>query len=85
MTTPKSLTIRLHDSDNVVVAREDIPAGTEIKEEKFTCADDISFGHKVATAAIKAGAGIHKYVQIIGFASRDIQPGQQVHNHNVEM
>ena len=85
MTTPKSLTIRLHDSDNVVVAREDIPAGTEITEEKFTCTDDISFGHKVAAAAIKVGDGILKYGQIIGFASRDIQAGQHVHTHNVEM
>jgi altronate hydrolase len=85
MTTPKPLSIRLHDSDNVVVARNDIPAGTEIAEENITCVDDISFGHKVAASAIQAGAGILKYGQIIGFASRDIRAGQHVHTHNVEM
>ena len=85
MTSPKPLTIRLHDTDNVVVARNDIPAGTEIAEEKITCAEDVSFGHKVAASVIKAGEGIHKYGQIIGFASRDIQAGEHVHTHNVEM
>ncbi len=85
MTSPKPLTIRLHDSDNVVVARSDIPAGTGIAEEKITCVDDVSFGHKIAASAIKAGEGIHKYGQIIGFASRDIQAGEHVHTHNVEM
>jgi arabinonate dehydratase len=85
MTHAKALTIRLNDSDNVVVARNDIPAGTEITEEQITCVDEVSFGHKIATAVIKAGAGIHKYGQTIGFASCDIQPGQHVHTHNVEM
>lgn len=85
MNGPKPLTIRLHDTDNVVVARTEIPAGTEIVEEKITCIDPVSFGHKVAAATIKAGDGIHKYGQIIGFASRDIQVGAHVHSHNVEM
>jgi altronate hydrolase len=85
MKRPKSLTIRLHDSDNVVVARNDIPAGTEIAEEKIVCVDDVSFGHKVAASSIKAGEAVRKYGQIIGFASLDISPGKHVHTHNVEM
>ena len=79
MNGPKPLTIRLHDTDNVVVARTEIPAGTEIVEEKITCIDPVSFGHKVAAATIKAGDGIHKYGQIIGFASRDIQVLSLIH------
>jgi altronate hydrolase len=85
MTSSKPLTIRLHASDNVVVARSEIPAGTELAEEKISCIDNVSFGHKVAASAIKAGDGIYKYGQIIGFASRDIQAGEHVHIHNVEM
>ena len=85
MTPPKSLTIRLHDSDNVVVARCDIASGSEIAEENVTCIEKISFGHKVALSAIKAGEGIFKYGQIIGFASRDIRAGEHVHTHNVAM
>ena len=85
MTNLKSLTIRLHDSDNVVVARNDIEAGNALVEEKIVCGDDVTFGHKIATSFIKAGAGIYKYGQIIGFASKDIQPGEHVHTHNVSM
>ena len=85
MTSSKPLTIRLHDSDNVVVARTEISAGTEIAGEKIICIDPVSFGHKVAATNIQTGGGIHKYGQIIGFASRDIQAGEHVHSHNVEM
>ncbi len=85
MTGSKPLTFRLHDSDNVVVARTEILAGTEIVEEKITCIDPVSFGHKVAASFIKAGDGVLKYGQITGFASRDIRVGEHVHTHNVEM
>jgi altronate hydrolase len=56
-----------------------------IAEENITCVEGIEFGHKVATSAIKAGDSIFKYGQIMGFASRDIQTGEHVHTHNVEM
>ena len=85
MSHRKPLTIRLHDSDNVVVAGRKIEAGTVIAEENITCVEDVDFGHKVAASVIKAGDSIHKYGQIMGFASRDIQAGEHVHTHNVEM
>ena len=85
MTAQNQLTIRLHNSDNVVVARRDIPAGTEVPEENITCRDGIGFGHKVAVSAIKSGQPVKKYGQIIGFAAKDVQPGEHVHTHNVSM
>jgi altronate hydrolase len=85
MTTSKPLTIRLHASDNVAVARMDLAVGTAIPEEKITCLDPIAYGHKVATAGIEKGEAVKKYGQIIGFASRDIQPGRHVHTHNLEV
>ena len=42
-------------------------------------------GHKVATRAIAKGAPVKRYNQIIGFASRDIAPGEHVHLHNLQM
>ena len=42
-------------------------------------------GHKVATRAIKAGEPVRRYNQIIGFASRDIAPGEHVHLNNLAM
>jgi altronate hydrolase len=85
MTTSKPKTIRLHDSDNVAVARMDLAVGTEIAQEKITCVDSVAFGHKVAVYHIPKGEAVKKYGQIIGFASRDIKPGQHVHTHNLEM
>jgi altronate hydrolase len=85
MITQNQLTIRLNHSDNVVVARVDISAGTEIPEEKIASRDKIAFGHKVAVCGIKSGEAVKKYGQIIGFASKDVQPGEHVHTHNVSM
>jgi altronate hydrolase len=85
MTTTKPLIIRLHKSDNVVIARTDLAPRTVIPQEKITCLDPIAHGHKVATAGIEKGQSVKKYGQIIGFASRNIKPGQHVHTHNVEL
>jgi altronate hydrolase len=83
MSAQAPLTVRLHPRDNVVVARIDILAGTEV--EGLVCRDRIPAGHKVATSAIEAGEPVRKYDQIIGFAAESIAPGEHVHVHNVEM
>ena len=80
-----SLTIRLNPADNVVVARADLLPGTEIPGEKLTTKGHIPAGHKVATAAVKAGEPVRKYDQIIGFATAAIAPGEHVHTHNLAM
>jgi altronate hydrolase len=85
MTKQNQLTIRLNHSDNVVVARVDIAAGTDIPEEKITVRDEIVFGHKVASGSIKSGEAVKKYGQVIGFAATDIEPGEHVHTHNLTM
>ena len=85
MTSAKSITTRLHDSDNTVVVHADIQTGTEIRQEGTIALEPIPFGHKIATAFIKAGEVVKKYGQIIGFASRDIRAGEHVHTHNVKM
>lgn len=85
MTVLIPMTIRLNRADNVVVARIDLVAGTRIPEEMITCSDPVPRGHKVATVFIESGEAVRKYDQIIGFASCDIQPGEHVHTHNLEM
>jgi altronate hydrolase len=85
MEREKRPTLRLHESDNVVVARGDLPAGIEIPQEKITSEEFVAFGHKVAVRRIQKGDAVLKYGQIIGSASRDIKPGQHVHTHNLEM
>jgi altronate hydrolase len=82
MTETAPLTIRLNAADNVVVARSAIEAKATVPGEGVSAADPIPAGHKLATAAIKAGEPIRKYNQIIGFASANIPPGGHVHTQN---
>ena len=85
MSSDTGVTIRLHEADNVVTAKETIPTSTNISNEGLTTAMEIPVGHKVATETIAAGKPIRKYNQIIGFATEAIDPGTHVHTHNVEM
>jgi len=79
-----SSTIELHGNDDVLIARSDIPAGTVLADNVVTRVD-IPAGHKVARRAVARGAPVHRYNQVIGFASEDIPPGAHVHAHNLAM
>jgi len=84
--TPSSTrVIRLHPDDDVVIALDQLVSGTTIASENVAVAGLIPPGHKMAVRAVSAGAAVRRYGQIIGFASRDIQPGQHVHTHNLSM
>jgi altronate hydrolase len=85
MLTQASLTIRLHADDDVVIARQQLVGGTKLMDENVTVVGLIPPGHKVATRAIAKGAPVKRYNQIIGFASRDIAPGEHVHLNNLQM
>ena len=49
MSSNPGWTIRLHEADNVVTAKETIPISTDIANEGLTTAMEIPVGHKVAT------------------------------------
>jgi len=85
MSAHKTPIIRLAATDNVVVAREALAAGSVLEGEGVTLVEPIGAGHKLATAAIAKGAPVRKYGQIIGFATADIKPGEHVHLHNLGM
>ncbi len=76
--------IRLHDKDNVVIARHDLTIGTKLERENLSIKSQVPAGNKVAARAIKKGEPILKYNIVIGFASADIAPGMFVHSHNME-
>lgn len=77
------LTVRLHSSDNVVVAAHRLTAGTRLTREAVTVAQTIPSGHKLAIRAIPAGAPVRKYGQVIGVATCDIAAGAHVHVQNM--
>jgi len=78
-----SLVLRLNPADDVVIARRQLVAGTRVVSENVTVIGLVPPGHKLATRAIAAGQPVRRYNQIIGFATRDIRPGEHVHLHNL--
>ena len=81
--TRDAVTVRLHPSDNVVVAVGRIAPGTRIAAENVTALQSIPSGHKIATRAIPAGEAVRKYGQVIGAATVDIAAGAHVHVQNL--
>ena len=80
-----SKTLRLHPLDNVRVALVDLAAGERLEPEGIVCRRQVPAGHKVAAAAIRAGAAVVKYGQPIGVAACAIAAGDHVHTHNLGM
>ena len=74
--------IRLHESDNVVVAAKGLKAGDWA--EGVALVDPVKTGHKIAIRPIAAGEPVRKYGQIIGYAAGPIEAGAHVHSHNLE-
>ncbi len=79
--------IQLRPEDNVAITTAPLKAGATLQGEEGTCniADDIPPGHKVAMRPIKKGDSVLKYGQVIGVATQDIQTGDWVHSHNLEV
>lgn len=75
--------IRLDAADNVVVARTEIKAGTQISTENIRALADVPQGHKLATRPIRQNEPILKYNTVIGYASCDLLPGDYLHSHNI--
>jgi altronate hydrolase len=78
-------TVRLHPADDVAIAIRDLAVGTRIEAEGVTTRELVPAGHKVSTRRIEIGAPVHRYAQVIGFASQPIDAGEHVHSHNLAM
>ena len=77
--------IRLHVNDNVLVVRQPLALGQELPEFGLRTRAQLPAGHKIAARRIAAGERVLKYNVVIGAASRDIEPGEHVHGHNLEL
>ena len=78
-------TIRLHPSDNVIIALADLPAGTTLPDLAAPLSHAIPRGHKIATATVAPGQNVLRYGQIIGVATAAIAAGDHIHSHNLGM
>jgi altronate hydrolase len=73
--------VHLHPHDNVAVARQPIPAHTQINNIITTA--EIPAGHKIALVNIPLGGRVLKFGQLIGVATQPIAAGNHVHTHNL--
>ncbi len=74
--------IILHPGDTVAVLSRRVTAGEDPLGAGVPVAAPLSAGHKIARAAIRKGAPVIKFGQVIGVATDDIPAGAHVHTHN---
>lgn len=75
--------LRLQPVDNVVIAMRDLePGDYSLAGAALALRDRVPRGHKLAVSSIAEHDPVRKYGQVIGFASRAIEPGEHVHTHN---
>ncbi|BFG78938.1 altronate dehydratase family protein [Paraburkholderia terrae] len=86
MMSQATLAIKLHDIDDVLIARGALTAGTILADfDNLVASADIPAAHKIACRDVAQGAPVRRYGQIIGFATQPIRAGDHVHVHNVSM
>src|SRR5262245_20650084 len=78
-------TVLLRAEDDVAVAKAELTAGTILEDgaTRIEVRADIKPGHKVARRAVRTGAPVRRYGQVIGFATTDIAVGDHVHTQNL--
>ncbi|MDB5319463.1 MAG: uxaA [Phycisphaerales bacterium] len=72
--------------DDVTVAREAIPAGTELASDRFggiVVSADVAMGHRFAVRAVAAGTWVKQYGQPFA-RSRGIRPGDPINAETAE-
>lgn len=83
--TDGSGVLLLAPGDNIAVATAELPAGAEcqVGGRKVALKSGVDVGHKFAIRSIESGERIFKYGAPIGVATREIEPGEYVHTHNM--
>ena len=87
----QQVALLLNPQDDVAIARADLAPGTVLILEggdqtgtQIPLHRPIPAGHKVALREIVVGEPVHRYGQVIGFATQIIAPGDHVHSHNLD-
>lgn len=79
--------ILLHPADDVLIAKDDLARGADIVAAGATLQlrQNVGAGHKIARHPLSAGSPVRRYGQVIGYATSDIEVGEHVHVHNLEV
>ncbi|MDA0657231.1 MAG: altronate dehydratase family protein [Planctomycetota bacterium] len=83
---PERSALLLHPSDNVGIALRTLAVDGDvtIAGRQVRIREQIPTGHKIALDHLPIGAQVLRYGAPIGRATREIQPGDWVHSHNLE-
>jgi altronate dehydratase small subunit len=75
----------LAPGDNIAVATSELPEGSQrqVGGLRVVLKTSVDVGHKFAVRRIGKGEKVIKYGAPIGVASRDIEPGEYIHIHNL--
>ncbi|MDZ4700361.1 MAG: altronate dehydratase family protein [Rhodothermales bacterium] len=78
--------LKVHDSDNVLVALEDLPAGATVRENGtlIPLPEKVSAKHKLVTRAMSVGDPVVMYGVLVGRATQPIPLGGAIHTGNVK-
>ncbi|SHI02448.1 UxaA family hydrolase [Pollutimonas bauzanensis] len=77
--------IRLHANDNVLIAKAQLALGQVLQDLGVRARAQVPAGHKIAARRIAKGELVRKFDTVIGAATRDIEAGDYVHSHNIEL
>ena len=85
MSTSRKTFLQINQTDNLLVALQDLKAGTVIEHEgnTITLQDDIAAKHKFTTEAIPKDGKAFMYGVLVGIATQDIAKGGLIHTFNL--
>lgn len=78
--------LKIHRSDNVIVALQDLASGERIdfEGEQFILSKAIAAKHKFVTHDVHAGGIVYMYGVKVGIAKQDIKRGEQITTFNLK-
>jgi len=82
----KQRVLKVHDSDNVLVALTDLKKGENISfnGDTYTLQNDVAAKHKFLTADLKAGDSIFMYGVLVGKAQEALAKGSLITTANIK-
>jgi altronate hydrolase len=82
----RSDVLKLHPSDNVVVALMLLDGETNVSIDgrSLLVRESIPVGHKIALSDLHVGAAVMKYGEPIGQVTQPVERGSWLHSHNVK-
>jgi galactarate dehydratase len=86
MSEIKNSIVRITPRDNTAIVSDPkgVEQGAEISDN-ITARQFIPMGHKVALVSLRQGDAVIRYGQPIGFATRDINPGEWINEKNLSL